>query len=113
MDESDKAIVGAAGVVIPALWKGRELVSALVRRIVERLLGRRERIAVTGCAGVGKSVLLDSLSGEARSVEYDAPTSPSLRVETGRVSWEALRASVSVVPGQPGPERLQALESLP
>lgn len=112
MSDEYKAIVGALGVGGGALWKLREPIGAIWRRITERLLGRRQTVAITGMAGVGKSVLLDYLSEEARATDYDAPTAPSAKVEEGKVSIDTLRATVKVVPGQGGPRRLDALEDL-
>ncbi len=103
MSDDYKAILGAVGAGGGALWKLREPIGAMWRRIAERLFGRRQTIAFTGMAGVGKSVLLDYLSEEARTVEYEAPAGPSAKVEEGRFSVDALRASVRVLPGQSGP----------
>lgn len=112
MGDDYKAIIGAVGAGGGALWKLREPIGAMWRRIAERLFGRRQTIAFTGMAGVGKSVLLDYLSEEARTADYEAPAGPSAKVEEGRFSVDALRASVRVLPGQSGPQRLDALEDL-
>lgn len=113
MDDELKTILGVGGAAGGALWKLREPIGNLWQRIVRGLLGRRQQIAVTGMAGVGKSVLLDYLTEEARSSSYEVPEGASLGVEKGTLKLDELRLAASVIPGQRElPQRLDALEDL-
>ena len=76
-----------------------------------RLLGKRISLAFTGMQGVGKSVLLDQLTGKAARTGYRLPPQ-SQGVETGQIASPKRRIRISVVPGQIAEPRYVALDNL-
>lgn len=75
----------------------------------------KKRIVFTGLSGVGKTVLLDFLSGKGFEQGYQPPK-PSQSVETGKLSKtlkkEKPRMAISVIPGQDDSPRLQGLDEI-
>jgi len=76
-----------------------------------RLLGKAVSLAFTGMQGVGKTVLLDHLTGKARWRDYKKPPQ-SQALERGVVKSSGRRIRVSVVPGQNAEPRHVALDQL-
>lgn len=84
----------------------RELVSTLWNRLSKKLT----ELAITGTEGVGKSVLLDNLTGKAFETGYAKPRKSQKAEEGGVRSKQRIRASV--VPGQLSSPRYESLDEL-
>lgn len=100
--------------VLPAAaeaYANREQIAKLWHRLAALLLGRKKSIALTGLAGVGKTVLLDHLTGTAFKAGY-TPPGQSKAKETGKVHRQGKRLSLSAVPGQESAPRLEATDDL-
>lgn len=76
-----------------------------------RLVGKAVSLAFTGMQGVGKTVLLDHLTGKAQRKDYKKPRQ-SQALERGIVKSAGRRIRVSVVPGQNAEPRYLALDQL-
>src|SRR4051794_32000499 len=84
--------------VIQAAAQNKEQIASLVRRGWEYLLGKRTRLAFTGMQGVGKTVLLEYLSGAAFKPGYQPPLQ-SQRMESKTFRAGGARVAVGVIPG--------------
>jgi GTPase SAR1 family protein len=110
-------IVTAAGHLSWALPLAKEAlkdpdrISSAWDRVTGALLGKKRTIAFTGMQGVGKTVLLDHLTGRAYQQGYKPPNR-SRKVETGKLNKNHRRLRLSVVPGQVDSVRLHATDSL-
>ena len=95
-----------AGFVVKNHKELREFVSA----VWSRMFQKRTELAITGTEGVGKSVLLDNLTGKAFEPGYAKPWK-SQSEEQGIVqSRQRIRASI--VPGQVGTPRYESLDRI-
>ena len=79
-------------------YKSREEIKSGWGKITTRLRGRKSSIVFTGMAGVGKTVLLDYLSGTAYQPNY-APPGRSETVEKKQITAPKQRINALVVPG--------------
>ena len=84
--------------VIQAAAQHKEEVASLIRRGWEYLFGKRVSIAFTGMQGVGKTVLLHHLTGEAFEPGYQRPLQ-SERKESGTIRPGKARINVTIIPG--------------
>jgi GTPase SAR1 family protein len=108
MDPWVTPTVSAATAVI----KNREHVAKAWDRILAKTIGRGFNIAIVGEAGVGKTVLVDHLVGDAFSADY-RPPGRSARVEKDSRKLNKHRYKFSVVPGQPiHRDRIRDLEDV-
>jgi putative protein kinase ArgK-like GTPase of G3E family len=101
--------------VIPAIegaYKHRDEIVPLWEKIDAFLLGKKSRIAITGMPGVGKSVLLEHLTGEAYERNHPMPEQPSPNAETGRILARKKRILLSTIPGQETGARYEAAEKV-
>lgn len=99
--------------ILPAIkeaYKGRDD----AKDAWSRVFGKK-RIVFTGLSGVGKSVLLDFLTGKGFEQGYQPPK-PSQSVEKGKLSkrlkTDKPRMAISVLPGQDDFPRLQGLDEI-
>ncbi len=99
--------------ILPALkeaYKGRDDATDAWSKIFGK-----NRIVFTGLSGVGKSVLLDFLTGKGFEQGYQPPK-PSQSVEKGKLSKtlkkDKPRMAISVLPGQDDFPRLQGLDEI-
>lgn len=92
-------------------YKHREEIASIIDRLVSTLRGEKSIVAVTGMPGVGKSVLLDHLSGAALKADY-VPPGHSRKVERGIRRAQRLRILFRAIPGQQSPVRVQGLDDL-
>jgi len=90
--------------------EGRAKAPSAWSRLVSLVVGPRRDVAVTGAAGVGKSVLLDAMRGTIGQ-GYERPHE-SQRLERGTVSHDGQRMAFSVVPGQPTTPRFLSLDKV-
>lgn len=98
----------------PALtgFKHREEIGDAFAHAWSYVFGKKTSLAFTGMQGVGKSVLLDHLTGRAFEEGYKPPMQ-SQRVETGKIRTGGRRLLVSVVPGQRGAQpRLESIDKI-
>jgi hypothetical protein len=98
----------------PALigYRHREEIKHIFSRGLGFLFGSKTAIAFTGMQGVGKSVLLDHLTGKAFGPNYRPPMQ-SEGLEKGKIKGSGKRLLVSVVPGQRGAQhRLESLDKI-
>jgi GTPase SAR1 family protein len=91
-----------------AAYKGTKEVSNIITRGWNYLFGKTT-VVFTGMAGVGKSVLLDHLTGKAFVDGYKPPPM-SEETEKGRVKGK--RILVQVVPGQQAVPRWRSLDRI-
>ena len=83
-----------------AVIKNREQLSKAWDRILAKTIGRGFNVAIVGEAGVGKTVLVDHLVGDAFAGNY-SPPGQSSRIENDSRRLNKHRYKFSVVPGQP------------
>ncbi|WP_288350580.1 hypothetical protein [uncultured Thalassospira sp.] len=91
---------------IPALRevvKNRHTILSGWERFVASVLGAKCSIAVVGQGGVGKSVLLDHVTGKALKPNYTMPAR-SRKLERGLIKSKGNRLALNVAPGQGGPQ---------
>jgi GTPase SAR1 family protein len=100
--------------VLPArqeAYKRREEIQAGWAAIQTWVKGQKKTIVMTGGAGVGKSVLLDHLSGDAYKQGYKPPTT-SQTVESKKAPANRQRIFISALPGQDSPRRFEGIQAL-
>jgi GTPase SAR1 family protein len=85
-------------------YKHRKEIGEIWSAIAARL-GKKSRIAVTGMAGVGKTLLVDHLSGSAYDQDYKPP-GQSRTVEKTVRTVERRRLALTAIPGDPSAVRL-------
>jgi nucleoside-triphosphatase THEP1 len=93
------------------MYKNRQDLADLAKHGMTSWLGKKTSIAITGMAGVGKTVLRDHLTGKVFEKGYESPRQ-SQAMETGKVAAQKKRISLSVVPGQVSEPRNVALDEL-
>ncbi len=96
---------------IEAAIKNRETIKELLEGGLAAIFGKSTSIAFTGMEGVGKTVLLDHLTGKALKIDYQNPDQ-SQKVEKGKIRLPGQRLKISVVPGQDANPRLVAIDDL-
>ena len=91
--------------ILPAieLYKERHTLASGWDRVIAAIFGAKARVAIVGPGGVGKSVLLDHVTGDAFKAGYTKPAK-SRRAELGKAKADGQRLAMVVVPGQGGPE---------
>jgi hypothetical protein len=92
-------------------YSHRKEIAGTWQKITDWVFGQKRNVAFTGCAGVGKTVLLDHLSGIAFRLGYKPPEE-SQSEETARVSEVGKRIRLVTVPGQDSGPRYEALNRL-
>ncbi len=92
-------------------FKHRTDIKELLAGGLSLVFGKKTEIAFTGMQGVGKSVLLDQLTGKASRPAYQPPLQ-SQRLESGSVKSGGRRMRVGVIPGQLAEPRHVALDQL-
>jgi GTPase SAR1 family protein len=93
-------------------YQHRKEIQTAWQKILATLSGKKTKMAFTGMAGVGKTVLFDYLRGEGYKRGYQPPgRSTSLESKTVSAS-QRRRLAISVVPGQVSPVRRTATEEL-
>lgn len=92
-------------------YEHREEIAAGWERVLAALVGEKATIAVTGMPGVGKTVLLDQLTGKGLKDTY-RPPGKSLTMEKYKRRGHRLRMFFRTVPGQESPVRIQSLNNL-
>lgn len=110
----DLVVSGAAHTwVLPAsreLWRQRKDVLGALDKLRAFLLGKKVRIACTGMPGVGKTVLLDHITGRAFQAAYKPPGT-SHAAEARSLSLKGRSVAFTIVPGQDSPQRHDALDA--
>jgi GTPase SAR1 family protein len=91
--------------------RNREEIAGAWNRLINRILGKHSRLAMTGMPGVGKTVLLDHLSGRAFDSAYQLPDT-SAQVERETLRRKGQRLGLSVLPGQSSSTRLEGIDDL-
>jgi nucleoside-triphosphatase THEP1 len=89
--------------VLPAAeeaYKHRDEILPIWDRLLTFLLGTKSRIAITGMPGVGKSVLMEYLTGEAYVRGYVMPEQPSPQAEKRKIEARKKRILITTIPGQ-------------
>ena len=81
--------------------KHRKDFAEVVASVWARIFGKQRRLAITGMQGVGKTVLLDALTGKAFQQGYTVPTRSQAK-ESGVVPGAASRILLTTVP-RPAP----------
>jgi GTPase SAR1 family protein len=90
-------------------YQRRREIKKLWDKISGFILGAKAQIALTGMSGVGKTVLVDHLTGRAYKVGYEPPERRSFDVEQDKLKRDRKRMAFSVVPGQDSPQRTDSL----
>ncbi len=89
--------------VIPAIeegYKHKDEILSVWEKITSYLLGKKSLIGITGMPGIGKSVLLEHLTGEAYERGHPLPVQPSPTSEEGKVLAPKKRIRLVTIPGQ-------------
>lgn len=84
-------------------YKHREVAFSTWDSFVEKIFGPKTRIAIVGPQGIGKSVLLDHMTGKALKKDYKAPGKSS-KAEPGKIKSTGNRLAITVAPGAGGPQ---------
>ena len=92
-------------------YKNREQIRNVLGALSEKLLGKKQTIAITGISGIGKTLLFDQLTGNADASGY-APPGKSETTEKGKTTAGGKRFPMVVIPGQESGNRLDALDNL-
>ncbi|CAN7332449.1 hypothetical protein LJR090_002517 [Bosea sp. LjRoot90] len=85
------------------LYENRQSALNLWEAFLNKVLGPKSKIAIVGPGGIGKSVLLDHLTGKAQEEGYEAP-GQSRKAEFGGAKSLGNRLALVVAPGQGGPK---------
>ncbi|HLN26717.1 MAG TPA: hypothetical protein VK395_03175 [Gemmataceae bacterium] len=80
-------------------YENRTTISEFLSAGLNLFLGQRTAIAITGVAGVGKTVLLDYLCGKGYHAQYKVPPQ-SQKLERPKLRNSGKRLSFLIVPGQ-------------
>jgi GTPase SAR1 family protein len=100
--------------ILPAaekLYANREEIQNNFQKVSSWLLGKKNKIVITGLPGVGKTVLSDYLTDVAYKRGYTSPLK-SEDLETRSTSIQKQRLDFKVIPGQDSPQRHKALDDL-
>ncbi|WP_417825009.1 hypothetical protein [Thalassospira lucentensis] len=89
--------------VLKEAVKNRHIVLNGWHRMVAFFLGPQSSIAVVGQGGIGKSVLVDHITGKAFKPNYKLPPK-SRKIEKGLTKSQENRLALTVAPGQGGPQ---------
>jgi GTPase SAR1 family protein len=92
-------------------YDNREAIQGGWKKLAAPLFGGKKSIAFTGMPGVGKTVLVDHLTGAAFRQGYKPPGKSQV-LEVGKVSRNRKRLRFSVIPGQESAPRLDATDDL-
>jgi GTPase SAR1 family protein len=103
-------LVPAAQVGALAL-KNRQTIAEVISGAWSRLRGRTMRVAVTGMAGAGKTVLCDHLTGKAAAPGYKPTAHHSHQQESGQLTLPNKPALLLTIPGQ-GSMRADSMDGL-
>lgn len=100
--------------LIPAAkeaYKNREVALNTWEKLVTKLLGPKYRIAFVGPGGIGKTVLLDHMTGSAFKGGYEAP-GQSRKAEDGTAKTNGNRLAVVVAPGQKSGPQIEVYNNI-
>jgi GTPase SAR1 family protein len=92
-------------------YERREDIAGAWEKLSAWLLGEKKTIAFTGCAGVGKTVLVDYLTQDAYQQSYHPPDQ-SQKEEKGNLSAPRKRIRLVTIPGQSSGPRFEAFKKL-
>jgi GTPase SAR1 family protein len=106
-------VITAAGSIISTgttLYKHREN----LQKLSNKLFGKRNKVVITGSAGVGKTVFSNYLTGAAYKQEYTSPQKPSDNLEVTRMDIlnQKDRIYLNVIPGQDSLVRREVLQEI-
>ncbi|MBU2868948.1 hypothetical protein [Pacificibacter marinus] len=88
--------------IIPAArgaYNNRQVALSTWEKLITKILGPKYRIGFVGPGGIGKTVLLDHMTGAAFKDGYEAP-GQSRKAEAGKAKANGSRFAVVVAPGQ-------------
>lgn len=94
------------------LYKGSGGSWMTLRKKITKPFLRGKRIAFLGASGVGKSVLLDYLSGKGYKRGYAPNTELSEDIETEALPNTDRKTTIVVIPGQSSRQRIKSLNEL-
>lgn len=94
-----------------AAYEHRDKIGSAWDNFVSMLHGKKLSIAITGPGGVGKTVLLDHLTGDAFKQGY-LPPDQSQKVERGALPALKKRIRLITIPGQVSGPRQEAFKDL-
>lgn len=98
--------IEAAKWALPAskeLYSNRNQIMSGWETFLTKILGPKSSVAFVGPGGIGKTVLLDHLTGAAFKSNYKIP-GQSRRQESGKTKADGNRIAIVVAPGQGGPQ---------
>jgi GTPase SAR1 family protein len=101
--------------ILPAVEQGfkhKDDLASIFDRILAFLLGKKSRIVITGMPGVGKSVLIEYLTGESYKRGYQTPPQPSFMMDKGKIVEHRKRIHIVTVPGQDAGPRWEAMDEI-
>jgi GTPase SAR1 family protein len=92
-------------------YDNRDHILGIWDKLVVKVLGPQYRIAIVGPGGIGKSVLLDHITGKAFAKNYRLPPR-SVKPEPGRAKAGGNRMAMTVVPGQDSGPQIDTYEKV-
>jgi GTPase SAR1 family protein len=110
MDPWTPLVLGTAKVVAGLVIDDPAIAVTAWNKAQNNLFRRNARIAFTGMAGVGKTVLFDYLTGAAYDPNYSLP-GPSVTPETKKEHSKKVKKIITVVPGDVSPQQVKTLSA--
>lgn len=98
--------------LLKEVYDNREHGMGLWDKALAKVLGPSYRIAFVGPGGIGKTVLLDHMTGKALKKGYKPPEAQSRNAETGGVKAKGRRLAFTVAPGQDAGPKFDTYERI-
>ncbi len=100
-----------AGKAVKAAYDYREHIMTIWDRRLAKVPGPRYKIAFVGPGGIGKTALLDHMTGKVQRKGYSLPAR-SVKQETGKTKVLGQRLAATVAPGQDSGPRSDTYERI-
>lgn len=94
-----------------AIYQNRNAILDLIQSVIAKLSNKSFRIAVVGTDAVGKTTLVDYLTGRGSNVKYNPPQQ-SLKLERNRLDIDKKQMLLLTFPGQEQQPRYDAEDAV-